>query len=94
MQDNNCFRKEGNLFRKAILRKSLFLGKEFSGYSLGGIRQGTRKGKEMAILIKRTFCILGFFGRSLVLLWFFLGILHGDLKEHIREGNLNFRYKL
>ena len=62
--------------------------------SVGGIRQGIRTGKEMAILIKRTFCILGFFGRSLVRPWSVLGILHGDSKEHIREENLNFRYKL
>ena len=43
--------------------------------SLGGIRQGIREVKEGAILIKRTFPDSEFFGRSLVLLWFFLGLL-------------------
>ena len=47
----------------------------FSRSSLGGIRQSIREGKEKAILIKSTFCILGFFGLSLVHLWFFLGLL-------------------
>ena len=36
--------------------------------SLGGIRQGIREGKEMAILIKVLFYIREFFGRSLVLI--------------------------
>jgi hypothetical protein len=36
--------------------------------SVGELRQGTREGKEMAILIKVLFYVWEFFGRSLVLL--------------------------
>ena len=41
--------------------------------SLGRNRQGIREVKEMAILIKSTFSISAFFGRSLVCPWFILG---------------------
>ena len=40
----------------------------------GGIRRGIREVTETAILIKSTFSILLFFGSSLVLLWFLLGL--------------------
>ena len=43
----------------------------FSRSSLGGIRQGIREGKETAILRKRTFCCVEFFGLSLVHPWSF-----------------------
>ena len=49
----------------------------FSRSSLGGIRQGIREGKRMAILIKVLFCNLEFLGRSLVRLSFILGLLRG-----------------
>ena len=35
-----------------------------------------------------------FFGRSLVRLWFLVGLLHETKREGTREGNLNFRYCL
>ena len=66
----------------------------FSRSSVGGIRQSIREGKEKAILIKSTFCILGFFGRSLVLLWFIVGLLCEGDRQGTKEWNLNFRYKL
>ena len=40
----------------------------------GGIRQGIRGEKEMAILINSTFCGSEFLGSSLVLPWFVLGL--------------------
>ena len=43
----------------------------------------------MAILRKRTFCILGFFGRCLVRPWFFLGLLPEGHREGTRGRNLN-----
>ena len=42
----------------------------------------------MAILIKRTFSIWEFFGSSLVLLWFLLGLWHGIYREDKTERNL------
>ena len=66
----------------------------FSRSSVGKIRQGIREGKEMAILINSIFLAWEFFGRSLVRLWFIIGIWQGRDKEGTREGNLNFRYKL
>ena len=66
----------------------------FSRSSLGGIRQGIGEGKETAILTNSTFCVLGFFGRFLVVLWFIVGLLYGGDRQGTREGNLNFRYKL
>ena len=44
-----------------------------SRLSVGGIRQSIREGKEKAILIKSTFCVWEFLGRSLVRPWFVLG---------------------
>ena len=45
--------------------------------------------EKWLILTNSTFCVLGFFGRSLVLPWFFLGLLFdGDWKGAI-EKNLN-----
>ena len=44
--------------------------------------------KEGTILIKRTFPDSEFFGRSLVLLWFVLGLLPESNREGTREGNL------
>ena len=81
----NLFRKGGNffrnrvdLFRFSILRKVLFLRQGvlslFSRSSVGGMRQGIREVKEMAILIKVLFYVWDFFGRSLVYLWFFVGL--------------------
>ena len=67
---------------------------EFSRCSLGGIRQGIRKGKETAILINSIFSVWEFFGRFLLLLWFIVGLLYGGDRQGTREGNLNFRYKL
>ena len=46
----------------------------FSRSSVGELRQGIREVKEMAILIKSTFYISEFLGRSLVRLWFILGL--------------------
>ena len=46
----------------------------FSRLSVGKIKQGIREEKRTAILIKSTFSILAFFGRSQVLLWFVLGL--------------------
>ena len=40
----------------------------------GKMREGIREVKEMPILIKRTFPDSEFLGRSLVLLWFILGL--------------------
>ena len=53
--------------------------------------EGIREGKEIAILIKRTFPDSEFFGSSLVLLWFILGLLHGAHIQGTREWNLNNR---
>ena len=72
----------------------------FSRSSVGGMRQGIREIKETAILIKRTFFISKFLGRSLVLispiglerlfrLWFVLGLLPEITKEGKKGGNLN-----
>ena len=60
----------------------------FSRSSVGGIRQGIREGKRRAILIKSTFSVWEFFGRSLVRPWFFVGLLHETKREGTREGNL------
>ena len=46
------------------------------------MRQGIREVKETAILTNSTFCILGFFGSSLVHPWFVFGLL----PERNREG--------
>ena len=46
----------------------------FSRSSLGGIKQDIREIKEIAILIKRTFCSSELVGRSLVRLRFIVGI--------------------
>ena len=43
----------------------------------------------MAILIKRTFCDLAFFGSSLVCPWFVLGLLPEGHREGTRGRNLN-----
>ena len=61
----------------------------FSRSSVGGIRQGIREGKRMAILTKVLFSILGFLGSSLVRPWFVLGLLHGVDIQGTREQNLN-----
>ena len=53
---------------------ALFSYGELSRSSLGGIRQGIREGKETAILINVLFSVSEFFGRSLVLPWFLLGL--------------------
>jgi hypothetical protein len=42
----------------------------------------------MAILIKRTFCDLAFFGSSLVRPWFFLGLLAEGNREGTTGRNL------
>ena len=47
---------------------------EFSRLSVGKIGEGIREVKETAILIKSLFCVSEFFGRSLVLPWFILGL--------------------
>ena len=71
----NLFRKAVNFFRKAILRNSTFCDRKLMRSSLGVLSvigrcslgkkgQGIRKGKEMAILIKVLFSILGFLGSS------------------------------
>ena len=84
-KEGNFFRTLVNLFREAILRKctfevEVFLGRSLghlsviSRCSLGGIRQGIRKGKETTILIKRTFSVWEFFRGFLVHLWFILGL--------------------
>ena len=43
----------------------------------------------MAILIKVLFCVWEFLGRSLVRLWFFLGLLLEEDWDGTREGNIN-----
>ena len=63
----------------------------FSRSSVGGIRQGIREIKETAILIKRTFFISEFLGRSLVRLWFVLGLLPEIDREGSIENNLKNR---
>ena len=55
------------------------------------MRQGIREVKETAILIKSTFSNLLFLGRSLVRLWFFLGLLPERDWDGTREGNLKNR---
>ena len=57
--------------------------------SVGGIGQGIREVKKTAILTNSLFWVLEFFGRSLVLLWFVLGLLHGVDIQGTREQNLN-----
>ena len=55
----NLFSNRVNLFRKLILRKVLFwrqgVESVFSRSSVGGIRQGIREEKRMAILTNSTF---------------------------------------
>ena len=46
----------------------------FSRSSVGKIGEGIREGKETAILINVLFYVSEFFGRSLVLPWFLLGL--------------------
>ena len=58
---------------------------------LGGIREDIREVKETAILIKRTFFVSEFFGRSLVHLWFLLGLLPEIDREGTIEKNLKNR---
>ena len=83
-------------FLEGNLNKKHFCGKggesEFSRSSVGEIGEGIREGKETAILINSTFCIWEFFGRSLVLLWFLLGLLHEGNREGTKVGNLNKRH--
>ena len=45
--------------------------------------------EKWLILTNSTFCVLGFFGRSLVLPWFFLGLLFDGDWEGTIEKNLN-----
>jgi hypothetical protein len=45
--------------------------------------------EKWLILTNSTFCVLGFFGRSLVLPWFFLGLLSDGDREGTIEKNLN-----
>ena len=85
----------GNFFRKAINKKHFLVAGSLVGVlsvvgrcSLGKIRQGIREEKETAILTKVLFCVLEFFGRSLVLLWFVFGLLHGVDIQGTMEGNL------
>ena len=52
-------------------------------------RISIREGKETAILTKSIFCISEFFGRSLVLPWFLLGLLPEGNREGTKVGNLN-----
>ena len=47
-----------------VIRSSVGVLSVFSRSSVGELRQGIREGKETAILIKRTFCDLAFFGSS------------------------------
>ena len=46
----------------------------FSRSSVGKMREGIREVKGTAILIKRTFLVLEFFGCRLVRPWFLLGL--------------------
>ena len=71
-----------------IIRCSLGVFSVFSRSSVGKMREGIREVKETAILTKSTFYISEFLGRSLVLLWFFLGLLPESNREGTREGNL------
>ena len=70
------------------MRSSLGVLSVVGRCSLGKIGQGIRKGKEMAILIKVLFYVWEFFGRSLVHLWFFVGLLHGVYIQGTRKENL------
>ena len=65
-----------NIKKSAFLEAGSWVGvfSVFSRSSLGVLRQGIREVKEREILIKSTFSISAFFGRSLVLLWFVLGL--------------------
>ena len=83
-EESTFFRSQDNLIRKQS-RNSHFLWagswcaplSVFSRSSVGVFREGIREGKETAILIKVLFSILEFLGRSLVYLWFVLGLWHG-----------------
>ena len=58
-----------------VMRSSFGVLSVVSRLSVGGIGQGIREVKETAILIKSTFCVWEFFGRSLVRPWFIVGLL-------------------
>ena len=61
----------------AILKvpfKALLHLSEFSRLSVRKIGEGIREVKETAILINSTFGVWEFFGRSLVLPWFIVGL--------------------
>ena len=57
--------------------------------SVGVLWQDIREVKEVEILTNSTFSIWEFLGRSLVRLWFLLGLWHGRDWQGTREGNLN-----
>ena len=79
-----------NLKKSAFLEAGSWVGvfSVFSRSSLGVLRQGIREGKETAILINVLFSISEFFGSSLVLPWFILGLWHGIYREDKTERNL------
>ena len=56
--------------------------------SVGVLWQGIREVKEVEILTNSTFSNWEFLGRSLVRLWFFVGLLHETKREGTRERNL------
>ena len=61
-----CVKNRRN-FVKKFCRSSLGLLSVIDRSSVGELRQGIREGKETAILINSTFCILGFFSLFYVL---------------------------
>ena len=92
----NFFGNQVNLFRLSILRNRTFFDRELMRSSLGVLsvvgrwnRAKYKRSKRDGILIKRTFCNLAFFGRSLVCPWFILGLLHRVDIQGTREQNLN-----
>ena len=82
--------QESNLKKRHFLqvRRRVGVLSVFSRSSVGEIRQGIREVKEMAILIKVLFYVWEFFSRSLVLLWFLLGLQQGVYIDGTREQNL------
>ena len=85
------FRDEGNLNKTyfGVTGSSVVVLPLIGRWNKGRYKRGKRDGKEMAILIKSTFYISEFLGRSLVHPLFVLGYLHGSTKDGTSRRNLN-----